>query len=357
MTTKETRRAKFILIAVAIAGILVAAVLVTLSRIHQRVFWTAPPGESVRYVRTGTRLGHVLVLSESSSHWFLRDVSETGRARLMATGEGAVQPAVPMSPLNWQRDRLLLGMGRSSKRQPFTIVECELKTGKITPLSPTRPHKLRMFTFPLLQAYSPDSNKILLVGPCVDWGPKGLRGDGIWLMDRKTKRVSLIRRVRGIHYVAWGRQGTVYAFQCSTGMLFTGSMQGFESSLRLIRASLAAPSPKGGTIIVVRDTPSLTVYSASLPKGKLRKLYDLNSWAAAVDVEWSPDGRYAIVSAAGPRVVPVLIDPEGRAEAVVSVPNTWVGQAGAAFLTSHYIAVVDQPRVGGPYRLVRVRVR
>jgi hypothetical protein len=311
--------------------------------------WTAPKGERIRFVRTGNQKGHFLVLSESDpkGKWYLRDVSVDGRVSYCISGNGPLQSTVPLSPLSWKGDKVLVGLGNVLD-EPLRAVVCDLAARKVVPLSTDSV----VVTFLLTQPFSPDDLHIGWIGNI-----SGKRGEGIRVLSLQTGEDHLIRPITGGWNLGWAKDGKLHAFNMRNGDLLSGTKDGLVLQRKLPPGIVGAVSPDGNWCLVIafNGAEGITIYTVDMPNGKAVAVYSTKELAVpCCGIEWSPNGQEVVISG-DERMFPLMIGRDHSVRRVVAVPKHIVGAGGAALLDPDHLAVVEG-EVGSQGRIVAIEV-
>ena len=319
---------------------------------HDRILWTAPSGESICFLRGyNTGHGHFLALSKNNVRWFLRDISEGGQARMIASGYGQPQGGIPLTSPSWSDDNIIIGL--HSSRLQNSVVQCDLRTGSLSSI----PALTHATTWNLIQPYSPNGRQLMLTGS-VNRGTAHLTGS--WLLDSKSGNWLPMRMSeREVQYVGWSQGGDFYLYFGHSGNLFVGN----DAVAPTIRAKLPSGFMGGvlpgedRVLLVQQGHADLKVIRADTRTGKYQVLYQRSgkTWSEAncCGIQCSPKSHRAVVNMSGSGVNPLLIEPDGQVRVIgVSDSIRWRLPAGIAFISDDTIVAVNKCNTDAPDQVV-----
>ena len=341
-----------ILLGIAVGSLLLcAAVIVTSHLAKDSTLWSAPAGERIVGLQSGSQPGHIFAISERSGdgEWVLREIDRRGNTRVIASGHGHPQSTGSLSGLSWDGNKLLIGLIHTRQMPRRTVVECDVRDGSTVPVEGIA----GATTFNLCQPYSPRGDYLLLTGA---YGKSG-GSHGVWMINRRLKRfVRVSRDVRSIHSISWSSRGRAFVYFGSTGRLLGGNPSALATVAWLPTGSIGFVEPAGDRVLVVRRVGSSTEIRCVDMRGQhQRVVYRTTSTAVPITLRYSDWGG-TVVDLIGPGSCPVLVAPDGRARTCAAGCGSRL-VPGVAIMERNVLVTIDLGQGTKPDRLLKMLVR
>lgn len=174
----STWRSRFVLIAVAST-----IALCCLSCRATRTVWKCPRGHTIQYIGNSGRADHVLALTRKGNAWCLYDVSANGNAVLVGSGPGRPQVLVPLSGVDFRRDKVLVGIAKNRQLSSMRLIACSISSRRCAEV----PGLSSAFTLSLRQPFSPDGERMAVYG-------REEKMVGVWLYEEEAGTKHLLQR-------------------------------------------------------------------------------------------------------------------------------------------------------------------
>ena len=321
---------------------------------HIPVLWVAPRGEKIVCIRTSARKGHILVCSQCDGKWVLRDVDSHGNAHVVSSGYGYLQSVLSVTAPDWSGTKCLIGL-RMSGKTLWHLAECNLRTGRVREIT----HLVGCTTFNLLQPYSPDGRRAVVVGH----RKVGATAVKCWLATKDWDSLQDLHcGGNGFKYAMWDKSGRCYVYSSRDGKLFIVEPSGARRTVQFPAAWLGYVFPSGQEMLLLQQGRSgLHLLRANLRTAKCDTIYRCTSKGAdranVCGIQHSCYSKESTINIVWPGVRPLYID-SGLNVRELDLPETirWRLVAGIAILENGVLAVVQNDGEGSPDKLVAVSV-
>lgn len=307
--------------------------------------WCVPQGQSIRYLRGSGRAGHVLVITKTISTWCLYDISAEGRCVRIASGRGTPQPLVALSGVSTGHDMVVVGM-HAKNLSSVHLALCTPPSGRCEAIRGIS----SAYTFALRQPFSSGGERMAVLG-------RRGRQVGVWLLGIKDGSRRFLQQETECCDIFALRSRRTAVFERPTGTLSVWQGTAMASQRVIVPGQVSSITPDERSMIVVQGNPQTRVIMADLKTGKRRIVYTRSSWGVPLDIEWSPDGKLAVIFITGPDPQPIVVDTSGRVHSTRSIAEEIKETAGIAFLDSNNLAYVRRSPDGSSECIMRVPVK